>query len=403
MSSSGFFTVPEGGINLGLLSKQGKASEQNQIDPGSDLGQALNQAGSLSNFTIEVGTAQNAVMNGAMAVWQRGSTFTAATHNLVSADRWRYQKLVTGAVHTLSRSATVPTGYPYSLLATCTTADASLGASDYVSILQRIEGIEWAQFHGQACTLSFWVRASKTGTYCVSLLNNTQTRSLILPYSIPTADTWTFITLAVPAYTSGSGWSLPTEHCVLHFVLMCGSGYQNATSGEWLTGGPYYATSAQVNACDATSATFYLTGVQIQRGNVATAYDFIPFGEELLRCQRYYEKSFAYTASPSYGAGINSCSWGVQVVGASLAQASAIRVDFKARKAVAITGSNSLWYNPVTGASPQIRNLTAGADCTGTAIATSSENGMVFSCATPAGSNAGDSLALGWAADAELI
>lgn len=407
MSSSGFFTVPEGGINLGLLSKQGNAKDQNPIDPGSDLGLAMSSSGSLADLNINIGTAQNAVMNGAMAIWQRGITFAAAAHNAVTADRWRYQKLVTGAVHTISRSSTVPdytnsVGFPYSLLLTCTTADASLGASDYVSIMERIEGLDWSQFHGQACTMSFWVRASKVGTYCVALTNQAQNRCLILPYSINTANTWEFKTLSIPAYSSGTGWSLPSDYCAVHFVLMCGSGYQNATAGEWLTGGPYYATSAQVNLCDTVSATLYITGVQIQRGTIATAFDFLPVGEELLRCQRYYEKSFPLATTPGYGGGLNVSSWGVQVVGASAAQASAIRVEFKARKYAAITGSNSLWYNPVTAASPQIRNMTVGADCTGTSLVSSSQTGMLFSCATPAGSAAGDSLAIGWTADAEL-
>lgn len=246
---------------------------------------------------------KNAIINGDFNVWQRGTSFAAIANGAYSADRWVYTKDTTGAAHTVSRSTDVPTVaqagrlFNYSFLVDCTTADAAVAAGDIVSFQHRVEGYNWLPLAQRAITLSFWVKATKTGTYCAALVNSGADRSCVKEYTVSVADTWEKKTLTFPASPSAGTWDYTTGIGVrVTFTLMAGTTYQG--TADAYQSSQIYATANQVNACDSTSNDFRIAGVQLEPGSVATDFEQRTFNDELALCQRYYCKTFDYATTP---------------------------------------------------------------------------------------------------------
>lgn len=254
----------------------------------------------LANFGL---TRKNAIINGDFNIWQRGTSFAAIASGTYHADRWTYVNNGTAAVHTVSRSTDVPSVaaagrlFNYSLLVDCTTADAAVAASDRVQITHKVEGYNWLPLAQRAVVISFWVKATKTGIYCVALRSSNADRSYVGEYTVNASDTWEFKTVAVLASPSAGTWDYTTGIGLLvDFTLMCGSTFQT-TAGAWQTGS-FVGTANQVNACDDVANNFRLCGVQLELGSVATEFEAVPFDVQLARCQRYYMKSYSTDVDP---------------------------------------------------------------------------------------------------------
>lgn len=250
---------------------------------------------------------KNAIINGDFNIWQRGSSFANIANDVFSADRWRYEKN-SAVVHTISRSTDVPTTaqagrlFNYSLLADCTTVDASIASGDYCLLTQKIEGYNWLPFAQKAFTLSFWVKATKTGTYCAAFRNSGTDKSYVAEYTINQSDTWEFKTISVPASPSLGTWNYTNGVGLwLSFTIIGGSTFQT-TANIWQSGN-YFSTSNQVNGGDNTLNDFKICGVQLEAGSVATPFERRSFQEELELCQRYYEKSYNLETPPGTNGG----------------------------------------------------------------------------------------------------
>jgi hypothetical protein len=240
---------------------------------------------------------KNRIINGAMVIDQRnaGASVSSTGSGPFGVDRWRGYGSG-GGVFTLQQSTTVPNNkFRNSTILTVTTADTSIASSDYYSFNQDIEGFNAADLafgtaDAQTVTLSFWVRASVTGTYSVSLYNNGGTRGYPATYTISSADTWTFISLTILGDTGGTWVTNNGVGITIRFDLGSGSS-GNGTANTWNTSGTYAAnrTSSTVNWISTNGATFYITGVQLEVGSTATSFDYRPYGTELALCQRYYE------------------------------------------------------------------------------------------------------------------
>ena len=237
---------------------------------------------------------RNQIINGDFQIWQRGTSFVAQANGSHSADKWVYSK--SGAmVHTVEQSTDVPTqaesGYlsKYSHLMDCTTADVSIAAGDVCAIGQRIEGHMYRSLQGKACTLSFWVKGTKTGIHCISFKNGGLDRSYVVEYTINTTNTWEKksipITFDNTAGTWYYDWRLGLE---VNWCLAAGSTW-HTTADAWQTG-DFFATSSQVNACDNTANNFTLAQVQLEASEVATEFETRHVGFEQDLCARYYEK-----------------------------------------------------------------------------------------------------------------
>ena len=234
---------------------------------------------------------KNRIINGAMAISQRGTSFVSPT-GAYTIDRWEMEENTDGTV-TVTQDTDAPTGFSFSQKFTVTSADASLAATQDLIVGQYIEGFNTADLvFGSASaatvTLSFWVKSSLTGTFGGALQNSARTRSYPFTYTISSASTWEQKTVTIAGDTTGT-WIGATNGIGLrvYFGLGVGSTY-SGTAGAWAATNYYSATGA-VSVIGTNSATWAVTGVQLEKGSTATSFDYRPYGTELQLCQRYYQ------------------------------------------------------------------------------------------------------------------
>lgn len=252
---------------------------------------------------------KNYIINGDMRIAQRGTSFPAIAGSTYSLDRYTNINN-TSAVFTITQDSDVPTaiqaGYFFqnSLKIDVTTADAAVAAGDRVQIRQVIEGYNWADIAQKKFTLSFWVKATKTGTYCVSLVNNGSDRSYVAEYTINSTLTWERKTITIAASPSAGGWNYTNSvGIVLSWTLMAGTNF-NTTPGAWQTGN-LHSTSNQVNSMDSVSNDFWLTGVMVNEGAVAAPFKLFgeDFDQEFEQCRRYYMRLNSSAEREAYAVG----------------------------------------------------------------------------------------------------
>jgi hypothetical protein len=249
----------------------------------------------MANGGAELGM-RNRIINGAMQIDQRnaGASVTAsASGSYYAVDRTLFFK-DSAAAFTLQQSSVAPSGFNKSLLVTVTTASSS-GSGNGVLIQQNIEGLNTGDLSfGTATpstiTVSFWVRSSLTGTYCVALRNSAFNRSYVAEYSISSANTWEYKTVTIVGDTTGTWLTDNGAGIRVGFDLGSGSN-ANATVNTW-TASAATRTTSQANFANTSGATFYITGVQLEKGSQATAFEWRPYGTELALCQRYYQSYY---------------------------------------------------------------------------------------------------------------
>ena len=253
-----------------------------------------------SNFGFK-----NRIINGAMVIDQRNAgasvTPTASAYTL---DRWEAGLSVTSKF-SVQRSTTAPSGFINSLLVTSTSA-YTVGAGEIFVLTQFIEGYNVADMgfgtaNASTFTISFWVRSSLTGTFGGSLQNSGRTRSYPFTYTISSANTWEQKSITVTGDTTGTWLTDNGRGLNVIFSLGAGSTF-SGTANAWATANYYSATGA-TSVVGTNGATFYITGVQLEKGSTATSFDYRPYGTELQLCQRYYvefpssSQMAAYTSS----------------------------------------------------------------------------------------------------------
>lgn len=238
----------------------------------------------------------NAIINGGMDIWQRGTaTLANPATSTYFPDRFRCNHVLGDGTYNLIQSAETPAaGFPFqfSIQFACTHIETAVGAAEYSGLLYAMEGSDFLRFVGEVATLSFWVKAVKTGIYCVSIRNGGVDRSYIHEYTVNSASTWEKKTVTLTFNGGGTNVYTTGVGLVITWVIMEGSDKQIATANKntWQTGN-YRATDAQVNGFDNTANNFWLTGVQLELGSVATPFEQRPFARELALCQRYYYKT----------------------------------------------------------------------------------------------------------------
>jgi len=239
-------------------------------------------------------TGSNMVVNGAMTVAQRGVSFSGLTASQFCLDRFSNDIGGGGAI-TVAQSSTAPADFKNSMSLTVATADASIAGSDAYRITHAIEGqnvfqLNWGTSDAKSVTLSFWVRSSVTGTYGLGFANSAETENYIAEYNISSANTWEYKTITIEGRTSGTWLDTNGVGIGIRWDLGSGTNY-NGTAGSWqTTGGKVYRTSSCVNWIATTGATFYITGVQLEVGDTATPFEHRSYGDELARCQRYFQR-----------------------------------------------------------------------------------------------------------------
>jgi hypothetical protein len=213
-------------------------------------------------------------------------------------------------VCTVSQDSDVPNNtFQNSYKVDVTTIDTSISSTEYAVILQRIEGYNVRDLIGTTFTLSFWVKSPKTGTHCVAFRNDSQDRSFVATYSITTINTWEYKTITVTnGLITAGGWDWTNGTGLeVAFMLASGSTYQT-TANSWNTGN-FLSTSAQVNVMDNVANDFFLTGVQLEPGTVATPFERRNYGQELELCSRYFQLLTYYGGAYT---GANACFIGTE-------------------------------------------------------------------------------------------
>jgi hypothetical protein len=265
------------------------------------------QAGMLDT-TAQYYSFKNRIINGAMVIDQRnaGASVTIAADNGLTLDRWKSRcEAALFSSYSVQQSTTAPTGFINSLLVTSLTA-ATISSSVFASQEQRIEGLNmsdfgWGTASASTVTLSFWVRSSVTGTFAGYVQNSAQNRSYIFSYSISAANTFEQKTITIPGDTSGTWLTTNGIGMRLGWNLGTGSTYQT-TAGSWASA-DYRSASSSVNILATNGATFYITGVQLEKGSTATSFDYRPYGTELALCQRYLPAIFSSGTSSAVASG----------------------------------------------------------------------------------------------------
>lgn len=308
---------------------------------------------------------RNRIINGAMLIDQRnaGAAVTVNTAaRTYGLDRFFGFGQASDGVFTITQDSSVyPAGFTKSCKVTVTTADASVGASQLYIFAQSIEGsnitdLDWGSSTAKTVTLSFWVRSSLTGQFGGALNNSAANRSYPFSYTINSANTWEQKTITITGDTSGTWLTTTSVGINVWFDLGCGSTYVGA-SGAW-AGAEYYGATGDTKLISTLNATWYITGVQLERGTQATPFEWRPFPVQLAMCQRYYEKSYEISVAPGSVTNANSVYWYNAQTGSS----ALLQVSYKVTKR---SGPTITQYSPVTGTSGVVRNRSSGTDVTG--------------------------------------
>jgi hypothetical protein len=238
---------------------------------------------------------KNRIINGGMVIDQRnaGASVSLQTTTSYVLDRWiSYQSQNSKLTcQQNAGSVTPPAGFSNYMGFTSQSAYSVL-STDYFVSDQLVEGfntadLAWGTASAKSVTLSFWVYSSLTGTFGGSLCNNAANRWYVYSYTIPTANTWTQIYVTIPGDTTGTWLTTNLIGIRLRFSLGIGSTY-TGTAGSWGST-IYYGPTGTQSVVGTSGATFYITGVQLELGAVATSFDQRAYSQELAMCQRYYQ------------------------------------------------------------------------------------------------------------------
>ena len=253
---------------------------------------------------------KNIIINGAMSICQRFGVNSAnninnATHTY-HVDRFKAYESTDGILQGVWLNSGPP-GFYNSVQYTPATTDTSLGNGQFAFISQVIEldhirHLEYGNSDAVTCTLSFYVRANITGTFCIALINDgTNNRQFVTEYTINSANTWEKKTITIPGDTGGT-WN--SNGLRIAWTLTSAGNRQTTTVGSWFTDSTArYGTNKQINFMSSTSNDFRITGVQFEVGNYATDFEHRCYAEELSLCQRYYQKIEGYSDLVMFGSG----------------------------------------------------------------------------------------------------
>jgi hypothetical protein len=267
----------------------------------------------------------------------------------------------------------------------CTTADTSTGAAEYNAVFFSLEAnsvqdLNYGTSAAKSLTVSFWVRSYQTGTFVLTAAKS-DSPAYYNPqeYTINASNTWEHKTLTYSPTAGGtslitsSNGAIPNDNgqgMHFYFMLNAGSNY-HATNDTWATSG--IATSNQTNMMSSTDNHWSITGLQIEAGDQATDFEYIPFDIQLQRCQRYYEKSYNLSVVPGTSTTYEGTHLAEVLADGTTSRIKILDSRFSVRKRTAPTIT---LYTSDGGASGEINNYSSGADKTVSSITNGSETSI---------------------------
>ncbi len=252
---------------------------------------------------------KNLVINGAMTVDQRNQTTTATGYTVdrFSVAKSNFDELVIAITQDTDNPS--GNGFAHSLKLAVTTAESAIAADELLYLDTRFEGqniqhLCYGTSSAKSLTLSFWVKSPLAGKHSVNFYQSTPVRSNLQSYTVSSANTWEYKTITIDGDTSGNIANDTTAEIILFWPLAGGSDYHGTPHTGWgaYTGTDDFMFSDQVNLAGQTG-NFFLTGVQLEVGEVATPFEHEDIGTTLAKCQRYYELwgCGIYVGSTTYG------------------------------------------------------------------------------------------------------
>jgi len=247
---------------------------------------------------------RNIIINGDMSIAQRGTSETGIGNGDTgyhTVDRWKFFENDSPSYEfTMSQSTDVPSGYGFatSLKMDCTTAEAGLAADDLAFLEHYIEGqnvqyLKKGTANAEYVTASFWVKSTKTGTFIVELVDSDNSRFTNFNYTVNASDTWEKKTVSFVPDTTGTLDNDNAASLLFRFGLLAGTTFSSGSPSPttWLANSGNNAKRAanQVNIADNTANNFLITGVQLEAGEVASDFEFLPVDVNLQRCKRYFQ------------------------------------------------------------------------------------------------------------------
>ena len=274
----------------------------------------------------KIGGRRNLIINGAMMLAQRGTSSTV--DGFATLDRFKTSSTGTDESPTQEQadvaSGTTPytSGFRKCFKLTNGNQTSGAGTNDRMEIQYMLEAQDvansgWNYTSASSfITLSFWLKSSVAQAFFVRLQtqDGTAQRFKFSTGSL-SADTWTKITKTIPGnsnlqFDNDNGAGLR-----LSFYAFAGTGYSDSSATDtWAANEGGNRTSDMTSTWYTTNdATLELTGVQLEVGPQATAFEHRSFGEELSLCQRYYQRWKGFSDHNGIGAGRGNGTSGVFV------------------------------------------------------------------------------------------
>jgi hypothetical protein len=341
---------------------------------GLTFSDSSNQSAAASPFGLK-----NRIINGDMVIDQRNAGASVTPINAqYTLDRWKSS--VTAAskysVQQNAGSITPPTGFS-NYLGVTSLSSYSVVSGDAFGVYQLIEGfnaadLAWGTANARTVTLSFWVRSSLTGTFSGVIQNNANNRSYPFTYTISSANTWEQKTVTIAGDTTGT-WVGATNGVAMWVYFNIGVGSTYAGTANTWSGSALYGSTGSTSVVGTNGATFYITGVQLERNTTATPFEWIPYTTELQLCQRYL---------PAFGGTTGAIAAGF-CAGSTSAFANVVFPVTTRTPATGITVSNATHFTVYNSGA-------AGITATALAFSTSSNSSATVSISTASGLVAGN-------------
>ncbi len=355
---------------------------------------------------------KNRLINGAMIINQRVFT-SSTTATTYPYDQWTYEKNASTGTFTCSTSTDAPPGFTNSIQLTTTTGMSSVGAAEFVQIGNYIEGFniydfQWGGSSAVPVVLSFWFKASQTGTYAASIANTDGSYVFAGTFTVISSGVWEYKTISITGALAGT-WNTNNSIGIgLRIGLAYGSTYTTGvTNNAWKAGSGFAGLlpTTTNNSATTTGAYVKLAGVQLEKGLNATSFDYRPYATELVLCQRYYQTSYPQGVAAGTASYVGPALPATVAVAASTAGNSgtgALGFKVSMRAAPVITlytydGTvNAVIKNSAT-------NRTGVTGVAGSALAEGFVQYIAFNNSSTTPIAATDTLSFNWTANAQLV
>ena len=272
--------------------------------------------------TKKIGTNKNIIINGAMQVAQRSSGTVAVSNNsnegYQSLDRFNFSfgNNAAGAAN-ISQSTDAPTtlGFTKSHKTDVTTANTTSTGDGVIGLSYKIEGQDirnsgWNHLSDSSfLRLSFYFKTTKTGTTKLPIMFRTLNGTnyyYVKNITVSDPTNWNRYTCTIPGNSNLQIDDANTGGLAIFFTYYTGSDKDTSSEGSWGSTNAY-STSESTNYFDNTSNDMFITGIQLEVGSVATDFEHRSFSDELLRCQRYFYKTYNYDTTIGTAGSTGAC------------------------------------------------------------------------------------------------